>query len=311
MVYRTFVRDSTRWDGFPLRADDIVISTPAKCGTTWMQMICALLVFQSAELPAPLSTISPWLDMLTRPRDDVVADLAAQTHRRFIKTHVPLDGLPYDEQVTYVGVGRDPRDVVLSWDNHRSNQDRQALARARDETVGPGSPAVDPLSTDPPPSLDERVRAWIDDEVPPTESVSSLWLTLHHLNTFWSVRDEPNIVLLHYADLQGDLDGQMRLLTHRLGIPIDEERWPSLVEAATLSSMRANADQLAPDAAAGLWHDNRQFFNRGGAGEWAELLSEEDLAHYWRRVGALAPRDLAGWVHRGDERAPAAPAAHR
>src|SRR5690349_16062238 len=94
VVYRTFVRDSTRWDGFPLRADDIVISTPAKCGTTWMQMICALLVFQSAELPAPLSTISPWLDMLTRPRDDVFADLAAQTHRRFIKTHLPLDGLP-------------------------------------------------------------------------------------------------------------------------------------------------------------------------------------------------------------------------
>ena len=81
-------------------------------------MICALLVFQTTTFDEPLDLISPWLDMLTRERDDVVADLDAQTHRRFIKTHTPFDGLPYDQRVTYIGVGRDPRDVALSWDNH-------------------------------------------------------------------------------------------------------------------------------------------------------------------------------------------------
>ena len=82
--YKTMMYDSARWDGFELRPDDIVISTPPKCGTTWMQMICALLVFQDPELPAPLSELSPWLDWKTTPLQEVLAALGAQRHRRFI-----------------------------------------------------------------------------------------------------------------------------------------------------------------------------------------------------------------------------------
>jgi hypothetical protein len=61
--------------------------------------------------------------MVTRARTEVFADLAAQTHRRFIKTHTPLDGIPNDPTVTYICVGRDPRDVALSMDHHIDNMD--------------------------------------------------------------------------------------------------------------------------------------------------------------------------------------------
>src|SRR5579864_2036013 len=93
--YRSVVSDSERWDGFVFRDDDIVISTPPKCGTTWMQMICALLIFQDPALPLPLTELSPWLHMQTAPAADVIAALEAQQHRRFIKTHTPLDGVPF------------------------------------------------------------------------------------------------------------------------------------------------------------------------------------------------------------------------
>ena len=99
-------------------------------------MICALSCSRPTTFEQPLDLISPWLDMLTRERDDVVADLDAQTHRRFIKTHTPFDGLPYDDRVTYIGVGRDPRDVALSWDNHMANMDFEAMFGARDAAVG-------------------------------------------------------------------------------------------------------------------------------------------------------------------------------
>ena len=121
--YQVSMYDSNRWDGFELRPGDIIISTPPKCGTTWTQMICALLILQEPELPLPLDTLSPWIDMVTRARTDVFADLEAQTHRRFIKTHTPLDGIPNDPAVTYICVGRDPRDVGLSMDRHIGNTD--------------------------------------------------------------------------------------------------------------------------------------------------------------------------------------------
>src|SRR5262245_17758689 len=99
-------------------------------------MICALLVFQSPSFGEALDVISPWLDMLTRDRDSVLADLDAQQHRRFIKTHTPLDGLPWDPRVTYIEVGRDLRDVFLSWDNHMENMDIVNVIAAREKAVG-------------------------------------------------------------------------------------------------------------------------------------------------------------------------------
>src|SRR5947207_5233927 len=128
--------DSRRWDCFEFRDDDIVISTPSKCGTTWMQMQCALLVFQDPALPAPLTRLSPWLDIQTEALDSVRALLESQTHRRFIKTHTPLDGVPFDERVTYIAVGRDPRDVAISWDNHFNNMNLEVVIGRRVEVAG-------------------------------------------------------------------------------------------------------------------------------------------------------------------------------
>jgi hypothetical protein len=106
--YRSPEEDSARWLGFPYRDGDIVISTRSKTGTTWVQMICALLIFQTPDLPAPLAQLSPWLDHLITPRDQVYAQLAAQPHRRFIKTHTPLDGIPLDPRASYIVTARHP-----------------------------------------------------------------------------------------------------------------------------------------------------------------------------------------------------------
>jgi hypothetical protein len=298
--YQSLVHDSARWDGFELRADDIIISTPAKCGTTWTQMICALLVFQTPELPSSLDLLSPWLDMLTRNRDDVVADLVAQRHRRFIKTHTPYDGLPHDDRVTYICVGRDPRDVALSWDNHTSNLDLGALLNARGEAVGnddlaelfPDGPPI-PVESDL-----ERFWEWADMPEPGGPRGECLANLLHHIATFWAARDQPNVLVLHYDDLKADLDGQMRRVSAQLGIPVDEARWPALVEAATFDRMRANADRIVPDSSNRLWQSNRQFFHRGTSGQWQRLLDDAGVDRYFARVAELAPDDIARWLHR-------------
>jgi aryl sulfotransferase len=305
--YRSLISDSARWDGFEFRPGDIVISTAPKCGTTWMQMICALLVFQTTTFEQPLDLISPWLDMLTRERDDVFADLAAQTHRRFIKTHTPLDGLPFDPSVTYVGVGRDPRDVAMSWDNHMANMNFEHLIGARAAAVG-----LDDLAElfpdGPPMQLDseiERFWHWVDDPTPPTENnAGGLISMMNLLTTFWNARDKPNVVLFHYDDLKTDLEGQMRRLAEHLGIPVREDLWPELVDAASFERMRDGADRIAPDTAHAIWQDNRQFFHRGESGQWRALLDSRGLRRYHARVAELAEPDLVRWVHRDAQLVP-------
>src|SRR5829696_6578470 len=143
--YEGKVFDSGRWVGFELRPGDIVISTPPKCGTTWTQMICALLIFQEPELPLPLDTLSPWIDMVTRARTELFAELEAQTHRRFIKTHTPLDGIANDPSITYICVGRDPRDVALSMNRHIDNMDVGAFFQTRERAAASDGVELGPL----------------------------------------------------------------------------------------------------------------------------------------------------------------------
>lgn len=295
--YHSFVDDSARWEGFAFRDDDIVISTPAKCGTTWMQMLCAELIFGTTDLPAPLATLSPWLDMQTRPIEEVRADLDAQSHRRFIKTHTPLDGLPWDPRVTYLHVTRDPRDVALSWDNHLANTDMDRMIGTRLEAVGADD--LDELGLDlsaPPEQPEdpgERFWAWMAEPVD-SISVGGLGRLARHITTFWGARHEPNVHLFHYADLQVDLAGEMARLSEVLGVepPTDE-----MVEAATFSQMKCRADRLVPNADTPFWHDNSQFFDRARSGAWRDLLDDAVLERYHAAVAEVLPADALDWVH--------------
>lgn len=301
VCYRSLAMDSARFDGFEFRDGDIIISTPPKCGTTWTQTICALLIFQATEFPQHIDLISPWLEQTLRPLDSVFSDLDAQRHRRFIKSHTPLDGLPFDERVTYICVGRDPRDVALSWDNHVFNLDLAAFVALREKAVG---------NEDLPELLakamssgggDERERfwQWVDDETPPTETVTGLKFTLHHLATFFEERTRPNVILLHYGDLKADLEGQMRALADRLGIGVPEALWSKLVPAATFESMKSNAQGVGPNQTESIWLDSGRFFNKGTSGQWRSLLDADDLKRYAARVEELASRELSEWVHQG------------
>ena len=291
--------DSVRWQRFTARPGDIIISAPAKSGTTWMQMICALLIFQRTTFDRPLDLISPCLDMQTRDIDEVIRDLDAQQHRRFIKTHTPLDGLVYDPAVTYICVGRDPRDVAVSWLHFQDNIDVKALFTARDRAVGNEDLAELYRNASPPPT-DRLARfwRWVDDSGEGELRHANLASTMHHLDTFWQVRERTNIVLVHYADLRDDLEGEMQRIARRLDIDVAREPLVELVAAARFDAMRDRADDIVPNASERLWKDNRAFFHRGSSGQWHELLDEDGRRHYAERVNQLARADLIEWVHR-------------
>ncbi len=300
--YRNFLFDSARWDGFEFRPGDIIISTPPKCGTTWTQMICGLLIFQTPEFDRPLAEITPWLDMNTRKLDEVFADLDAQQHRRFIKTHTPIDGLPQSDEVIYVCVGRDPRDVGVSMDNHMLNVNIESLFGQRANAVG-----LDDLAEffpDGPPErsevFEDRWWAWVDDDTPPTAATSSLLSTLHQLDVAWQQRDRDNVIVKHYADYKRDLEGEMRDLARQLDITVPESTWPELVNAAGFDYMRRHADRIAPNSTQDLWLTTRDFFRSGQNGQWRDFLDEAGTDRYQARVAQLASSELAEWAHRGD-----------
>jgi len=287
--YRTQHADSARWAGFGFRPGDIVISTRSRSGTTWMQMICALLIFQTPAFPAPLSELSPWLDWLTIPRADVYATLSAQRHRRFIKTHTPLDGIPLDARATYIVVARHPLDMAVSLYHHYANLDVRRISHlARRPEPGPPAPMA---------PLHDWLLTWTSEDTTAQEHPDSLPGVMGHLRDAWSRQTEPNVLLVHYDDLSADLDGEMRRVAGRLGIAVPDPIWPDLVQAASFDSMRSRADYLA-QGPPGILKDTAAFFRRGQSGSARTVLTPDERARYRSRVTGMAPPDLLAWLHR-------------
>ena len=277
-----------RWAGVRYRRGDIVICSIPKSGTTWMQMICALLIFQTPELPAPLQELSLWLDPDGAGGEDVLTRLEAQQHRRFMKTHLRLSELPLDPQVNYVVVARHPLAAALSFYHHLKNTQEGSLP--------PGVKF---------PSLDEAIRFWLDPELGLEGLPGDFLMTIPehflityamtHLRDSWARRDEPNVILIHYDDLLTDLAGQMRALAARTGITVPETTWPRLVQAATFQEMRAKADRIQPSM-----RDPKGFFRSGTSGG-RQHISDSQIARYRELAAQLAPPDLLAWVNREDD----------
>lgn len=288
--------DSAQWDGYVPREGDIVIGTAPKVGTTWMQQIVSLLVFQSTE-PKPLHFISPWLDCRLRGNvDQMLALLEMQTHRRYIKSHLPLSALPVWSEVRYIHVARDGRDACLSYMNHNNAYTPAAWARL--DAAAESDPDL-PAPTPRPP---RDTRGFFHHWIAPggTAAAEQMGDGLFEIErSWWAERARDNLLLVHYADLKADLDGEMRRISGFLDIPVDEAIWPTLVEAADFESMKRAGADLMPGAELSFEGGHATFLNKGTNGRWRTDLTAGDLALYQQRVQAELSPALARWLEHG------------
>ena len=268
--------DTNRWDRVPPRRGDIIVAVDSKMGTTWTQMLCALLV-HGPQLPRPLAEMSPWLDGgAWNSNDDAVEVFNAQPFRRVIKTHTPLHALKFRDDASYVTCGRDPRDAFLSGLDHNDNS---ALPGGR------------PTPPDPDKAFAYVLRRMGEDGTPGL---------LDHVASFWGYRTLPNLLFLHYADMSDDLAGETQRLGDFLGIARSAEEVRTISECARFDAMRAEADDLAPGAkVVGRWKRNADFFRKGRRGEWREVYSPETQALYVATTRGRYDHTMLDWLENG------------
>jgi aryl sulfotransferase len=297
-VYRTWIIDSRRWERYRPRPSDIVIATYPKCGTTWMQRIVSLLVFQSPE-PRPIMQISPWIDRrFPEPIEDVEARIEVQGHRRFLKAHLPADGLPIFDEIKYVHVARDGRDACMSYHHHGTGLTPETLERF--DRVGlEDATLARPYPRFPADPADYFHRWLTKGAVAGHADGSPLMSFFHFERSWWGERHHPNVLLVHYNDLKTDLPGEMRRVADFLGIAIPANLWPELVEATGFEAMRRDGKVLMGSAAVMFQGGAARFFHQGRNGRWRGVFKEKDLALYDIKVEAELPPACACWLAHG------------
>ncbi|MBX3002166.1 MAG: sulfotransferase domain-containing protein [Caldilineaceae bacterium] len=298
-TYQFHSMDSTRWQNYRPRPDDIVISTSLKSGTTWMLEIVRQLVFQGQEVPErnemPVGQVSTWPDAPWSPVEKMLEKLEAQQHRRFMKTHLPLDGLPFFPEVKYIVVGRDARDVAMSMWNHYAGMTAGAFEYHNGVAGRLGAPL-------PPPPQDIHTfwRDWI----------SRGWFAwasegypfqpnLHHTQSWWEYRHLPNLLFVHYADLKNDFVGELRRIAAFLAIPLSDDALPALMQAASLDAMREREARLTKSWSATFKNGAGTFFFKGTNGRWRDVLSAEEVQMYEEKAAQVLTPDCRAWLEQG------------
>ncbi|MGG6242790.1 sulfotransferase domain-containing protein [Nodosilinea sp. AN01ver1] len=280
--------DSTIWNDFEFRHDDIVIATYGKSGTTWMQQIVAQLIFNGQE-GLNVGEMSPWMDLRVPPAPVKLAAVKAQTHRRFLKTHLPVDALVFSPQVKYIYIGRDGRDVLWSLYNHHANANA-TFYDLLNNTPGLVGPPLAPPSS----SVREYFLDWLENDGYP------FWSLWDNMRSWWQVRHLPNVLMVHYAQLKQDLPGQMRRIAAFLETPVDESRWEAIVEHCTFDYMKRNAEQVAPLGGMIFEGGAQTFINKGTNGRWRDTLTDADIRWYEAVAQAQLGEDCAYWLANGE-----------
>jgi len=287
--------DSTRWEVYTPRDDDVVVTTSYKSGTTWMQQIVHLLFFKGDPEAPPLPLASPWVDARFHgPREELAAQLEAQTHRRFLKSHLPLDGLPIHPQVRYVVVARDARDVFMSLWNHWSSYTENVLARLEDGNPGPAFPACHG-------DIHRAWREWITRGWFEWESEGwPFWSNLHHIQSYWEERRRDNLLLVHYADLLADPSGQIQRVADFLDVALTPQQLELAVRDSSFDRMKSRMKEQADTPLREFFRGGVDaFVYKGTNGRWREVLGPEELALHAAAVDRVLTPDCAAWLEGG------------
>ncbi|WP_227267405.1 sulfotransferase domain-containing protein [Roseobacter weihaiensis] len=278
------VTDTQIWDAFALRSDDIILSTPPKCGTTWSQAIIMMLIHGRAETDRPVWYDSHWLDCGFRDQVVTKGLLDDQTHRRCIKSHTPFDGIPFDPDVTYLTVYRHPIDVHFSLQKHVENMVSDIL-----DFMYPGSPgaAFERFLTAP------ASRAGTDDL-----SLASL---VHHYRSFRAWSQLPNVHCFHYADLRRNTPGTIKRYAAAMNMTVSDTFVDEIAQASSFSSMKEVTRHNQRSAGKGAFVDETKFFDSASSNKWQGRLTEQEMKDYHARFAELATPAEIAWLERGDQ----------
>jgi aryl sulfotransferase len=279
--------NSEVWNQFKFRPDDVVIATYGKSGTTWTQQILCQLIFNGAE-GIDVSHLSPWVDLRIIP-SEAIAGLEHILHRRFVKTHLPVDALVFSPKAKYLYIGRDGRDAIWSMHNHHANANL-AWYDALNNTPG----LVGDRIEKPPASIHEYYQQWFERDGYP------FWPFWENIRSWWAIRKLPNVKLVHFNQMKADLPGSIREIARFLDVAIDEAKFSAIVEHCTFDYMKAHAELAAPVGGI-FWEGGaKTFIHKGTNGRWRDTLTPEESKAYEAKALAELGPECARWLAGGD-----------
>jgi len=278
------------------RDGDIVISVPAKSGTTWTMNIVHQLLNGGTSDFRDIYEEVPWIEFIARPdqpHQEVLDRLEAmpRDRRRAFKTHSAPPEVPYfapggGTDVKYVVVFRNPEEALVSfW---------PFLAKHSDEWYALWGMPREALTRPDFPSFYRDIIA---------ERGMHAGGFFGFLNAWWPLRHEANVLFLHYSAMKQDHAGSLRRIAAFLGIEPSASEWARIEEYTSFGWMKQHEDMFEAMTAGEVPILQRgAMIRKGQAGDARSDGMTPEISRDLRAVGeATCPdADALRWFYTGE-----------
>lgn len=196
---------------FEVYEDDVWIITPPKCGTTWTQEMCWLLMnnmdFEQAE-KVDLEIRSPFLELSAENIEN-----AKKTPRpRIVKSHEPMQLLPkslWKKNPKIIFVVRDPRDAMVSHFHHYKYFFGNTFTEEKESFV------------------ENRMK------------FAGFW---EQVLSFYQIKNKPNVMFFSYEEMKADLKSIVLQVSQFLGKDYTNQKMDQLMGHLGFDKMKSKTE---------------------------------------------------------------------
>jgi hypothetical protein len=237
---------------FHVRESDVLITTPPKAGTTWMQQILHQLRTGGDESFSSIDDVVPWLERKRSGKSlqEVLEYYESIPDPRVFKTHCTAEQTPGIGTAKIILSSRDPRECCVSFYHHLKNMTDEARQQA--------NIAV-------PASFDDHIDRWLD---------FAAWY--RNVKSWWPYHDHPKLLWLRYQDMKADLSASIDLIVDFLGWEASPEQRKRALEYSSFKWMKAHDEKFSSqgDTDKPLFKPG-QFIRQGKVGKHREIMTPE------------------------------------
>jgi len=278
------------------RDGDIVISVPPKSGTTWtMNIVYQLLTGGDTDFKEIYEEV-PWLEFVGYPGQPIQeildrVDKMRTDRRRAFKTHSAPPVVPFlksgsERELKYVVVFRNPEEAMVSF--------RQFMDQHTDEFYK--------LWDFPKEAVFRADFPSFYAEIVDPRQLQGMFFGF--LAAWWSLRNEPNVLFLHYADMIRNHEGAIGKIAKFLKIEPQPEQWPAILKYTSFAWMKQHENKFESNSRNKVHGLKRgAMIRKGQVGQAMSDGMTDEIARHFRAVGSrIFPNEAAiKWLYEGGE----------
>ncbi len=247
---------------FKARPNDVLITTPPKAGTTWMQQILHQLRSGGDSNFSSIDDVVPWLEIQREGKSwqEILQHFESIPEPRIFKTHCTAEQTPGIGIAKIILTSRDPRDCCVSFYHHLMNMTDQA--RANKDIPCPTS-------------FDEHVDMWLE---------FAAWY--RNVKSWWPYFENPRVLWLRYQDMKTDITASIDQITAFLEWKISDKQKERVLEHISFDWMKAHDEKFSGQGGHSQGTNNKgnnknpvfkpgKFIRQGKVGSYRELMTDE------------------------------------